>query len=616
MTEITLEVENIGGIDEAHVSFEGGVTLVRGPNATNKTSLLQGLLFALGVSRAPIRSSADTARVRLAIGDRTVERTATRTGRGVQIDGEAWVTDSDDRLLLERLAALLETNPLRAAVSREQEIEPLLKEPMDIDALEAKRSEKMQRRRELNDKIEDLEDIDQRLEDRDRELDAKREEIAELEVELDELQARRKEMDAADGDGRLVELRERRADLRAEQADAEDGVERLEHAIERLEGQLEDVEDEIEETKTSIEGADVESLKRERAEVRSELEDVEARLDVLQPLLTANREMLDSDLTGVFGYEAGLTGDQFTCWSCGQPAEAESFEETIDQLRDLIEQDKKMLRDREPELAELDEKIESAKRARSRQQELVTKRRDLEQQLAERRESLSERRSQLEELKTDIQSVDEDIAEAEAEQTATDDGVTAEIEATRVEIRSLRREIDRIEEAREKLTNDRREREEARDRVAELDEEIAALTDRIENLESELRENFNEAMDDLLQVLDFERIERVWLDGNFDLVIARDTDESVRADTVEHLAESEREMLGLVLGLAGFLTYDVGEVVPMLVLDSLGAFDSERTERLIDYFADRTDALIAAVHATTPDGESYDTISVDQRVTR
>jgi hypothetical protein len=148
MTEITLEVRNIGEIDETKVSFEGGVTLVRGPNATNKTSLLQGLLFTLGVSRAPIKSSADTARVWLAIEDRAVERTATRTGRGVQTDGEAWATDSDNLLLLKRFAALLETNPLRAAVSREREIKPLLKEPMDIDALEAKRSEKMERQQE------------------------------------------------------------------------------------------------------------------------------------------------------------------------------------------------------------------------------------------------------------------------------------------------------------------------------------------------------------------------------------------------------------------------------------------------------------------------------------
>jgi len=39
-------------------------------------------------------------------------------------------------------------------------------------------------------------------------------------------------------------------------------------------------------------------------------------------------------------------------------------------------------------------------------------------------------------------------------------------------------------------------------------------------------------------------------------------------------------MIGLVLALAGFVTYDVGDVTPVLALDSLGAFDAERTRRL------------------------------------
>jgi hypothetical protein len=118
-------------------------------------------------------------------------------------------------------------------------------------------------------------------------------------------------------------------------------------------------------------------------------------------------------------------------------------------------------------------------------------------------------------------------------------------------------------------------------------------------------------MDDLLLALEFERIERVWLDGNFEFVIAREVDGNVRADTIEHLAESEREMIGLVLGLAGFITYDVGEVSPVLALDSLGAFDGERTGQLIDYFADRTDVLLAAVHPATTEGESYERVSFE-----
>jgi chromosome segregation ATPase len=612
MTEITLDIENIGGIDDLTVTFDDGVTLVQGPNATNKTSLLQSVLFALGSPSVPIRNGADEARVALTIGDRTVERTARRTEEGIRTGGDTWVEDEDERLLLERFAALIETNPLRAAVSREQEIESLLKEPMNIDALEAERAEKMRRKREFEARIEELADIDERLAQREQELETKREREAELERKLDELETRREAAaDATDEDDRLTELRDRRADLRSEKADTQEQIDRLEDAIDRLEEQLRAAEDDIEAT-DEVDETDIEALKQERAEIRSELEGVEARLDILQSVLTANREMLDSDFTGILGYEAGLTGDQFTCWACGSSAERAEFEATAGELQELIERDKQQLRDREPELDELDERIETARRERSRRQELVERRRDLEQRLEERRDSLDQQRSRLEELRSELDLVDEAVTEHETERTAADSEVTEQLESTRVDLRSLRRELDRLEQTCEDLREQQREHEEKREHVETLEEEIAALTDRIENLEDELRENFNAAMDDLLSTLDFERLERLWLDGNFELVIAREVEGSVRADTIEHLAESEREMVGLVLGLAGFVTYDVGEVSPVLALDSLGAFDGERTEQLIDYFADRTDVLLAAVHPATTERESYERVSFER----
>jgi len=94
----------------------------------------------------------------------------------------------------------------------------------------------------------------------------------------------------------------------------------------------------------------------------------------------------------------------------------------------------------------------------------------------------------------------------------------------RVEIRTIRRDIERLEEASESLRETRADVERKRDEVAQLSEEITTLTDQIENLESELRAVFNETMDELLDALEFERIRRVWLDGEFELVIAREVD--------------------------------------------------------------------------------------------
>ena len=110
----------------------------------------------------------------------------------------------------------------------------------------------------------------------------------------------------------------------------------------------------------------------------------------------------------------------------------EHFEATVEHLQRLIEQDKGHLGDREPEPDELDGLIRSGRQGRSRRQELVGKRRNLEQRLEERRDSLDKRRSRPEELRGELQSTDDEIAEHEAR--TTDDEVAAELESTRADL--------------------------------------------------------------------------------------------------------------------------------------------------------------------------------------
>ncbi len=66
-------------------------------------------------------------------------------------------------------------------------------------------------------------------------------------------------------------------------------------------------------------------------------------------------------------------------------------------------------------------------------------------------------------------------------------------------------------------------------------------------------------------------------------------------DTVDNISESEREVVGLVFALAGYLAHEVYEQVPFMLLDSLEAIDAERIATLIDYFGDYAEYLIAAL---------------------
>lgn len=608
MSEIRLAVENIGGIDSETVEFDSGTTLVVGTNASNKTSLLRSAQFALGIDELPMRSGSDEAAVEFSFDGTTIERTAERNGARYRIDGDGWVSDPEDALLVRRFACLLGTNPLRSAVARNEDVETLLKEPMDFESLEEERAAKLQQKREHQRDLERLEDVDERLEDREAELATKRERVEALESELDELYDEQESTGTADE--QLQELRDERTDLRAERDTYANQIDELEATIERLEERQAEVEEAFETATEAAEDADVEALKQRRESIQAELDEITDRVDVIQSVLTANREMLDSEFAGSLGYDPGLMGDELSCWACGNAAPRADFEGTLEELQALVEEDKQRKRDREPELSELEAEIEEALEARRRVEKLESERSDVEQRLQQRRDSLEQKRSELERVEEELEAVGDRIADRESERAESRSGVADEIEETRLELQTLRREVERIEEIVSDLEAKREERAGKREAVEELTAEIQALTDRIENLEGDLRAVFNETMDELISVLGFERIERVRLDGDFEIVIARETDGVLREDTIEHLAESEREIIGLVLGLAGFLVYDVDEISPVLLLDSLGAFDATRTRRLVEYLDGTTDVLLAAVHPEVAEELEYESISM------
>lgn len=65
--------------------------------------------------------------------------------------------------------------------------------------------------------------------------------------------------------------------------------------------------------------------------------------------------------------------------------------------------------------------------------------------------------------------------------------------------------------------------------------------------------------------------------------------------TVNTFSESEREVVGFVFALAGYLVHDLHETVPVMLLDSLEVIDSERIAKLVEYFAEYPEFLIIAL---------------------
>ena len=593
MTVLSITISNVGGIKHLEQTFADSVTIITGSNASNKTSLLQALAFGLGRSTVPIRSGATEARVELRIDGREIIRTAEMTDTGIATSGEGLLEDREGVELFERFACLFEFNDVRQAVREGHSIEELLKEPMDLNTLEVQRSELLSQKKALKGEVSQLTDVEQKIESRRSELATTRERITELEAELDDL--RNQQVESTGNDETANQLREERASLVHERKKYERQIDELEGAIDRLEEDLESAKATLKQAGTNAETDDIEQLRVEREKIRGDLDEIIDRVEILQSVLTANREMLNSSYTGVLGKDSSLVEDTVTCWACGNEVAESDFDETVDELRKLIERDKKRRNEYQPRLEEIEAKIDSVKQAQRRVSELESTVSDHEATLANRRESLETKRASLEELRDELSQLDEQLAEHESEQSTEVSDLQEQIEGLRVDLHATRSEADRLESTIEELEARQDERERKKAEIDQLTDEITSLTDRIQTLEQDLREGFNDAISDLIEVLDYERIERIWLNGNFDLIVAREVDSVIRKDEVSHLSESEREMVGLMLALAGYVAYDVSNVAPVLLMDTLGAFDSDRTAKLISYFANETPYLFAAL---------------------
>ena len=92
--EVEVSVRNIGGIDQTEVAFKPGATILAGRNATNRTSLLQAIMAALGSDDISMKADADEASVDLTLDGETYTRRLERQNGTVHLSGEPYLEDS------------------------------------------------------------------------------------------------------------------------------------------------------------------------------------------------------------------------------------------------------------------------------------------------------------------------------------------------------------------------------------------------------------------------------------------------------------------------------------------------------------------------------------------
>ena len=627
--EATLSVRNIGGIDETSVTFTPGVTVLAGENATNRTSLLQAIMAALGSGDVSMKGDAESAAVELTIGPETYTREFTRRGSSVATDGEPYL---EDPTLADLFAFLLESNEARRAVATGGELRDLILRPVDTDEIQAAIERHRNRREELDEQLEDLDGLKDRLPSLEAERTRLEDEIDETTSELESVESALEAKDVtveqtraerAELEDRLGELRSKRSDLEDVRYELETERESLESAEARkreLDAELEEQPsppvDEIEDIE-----ARVEMLRNEKRRLEAEINEVQNVIGFNQGMLDGEDDALldalevpDSTPTDDHGDELtdGLLPDgTTTCWTCGSEVPRDQIEATVDRLRELSRSKLSEVNDIEERLEELTEEVRELERNERRRKQLRRQRADVVSDI-ERSESEIERlrerrgalRAEIEDLESEIEDLENDgygdVLDLHKEANRH------EYELGRLEenLEDVEAEIDRVEERLDAESQLRQQR-------AELTAEIEDLRTRIDRIEEQAVDGFNDHMDSVLEILGYGNLERIWLERferevregrrtaterAFELHIVRQTDSGVTyEDTIDHLSESEREVTGLVFALAGYLAHEVYETVPFMLLDSLEAIDSDRIAALVEYVEGFSEHLVVAL---------------------
>lgn len=622
---ISLHVENIAGITETAVELTPGVSILTGRNATNRTSLLTAIMAALGSDNVTVKGGADEGRVELTIGDTTYTRRLVRQNGTITTDGDPHLSDAT---LADLFVALLETNDARQAVASGNDLRDVIMQPVDTSEIEAKIERHQSQREELDAELEEISRLKERLPDREQEkvdlqnrIQTRRDELSEIEDQIDDLDEdvddRREEKQE------LEEVLEELNDVRSQLETVRHELDTQQSSLDALQEERSDLEAKQADYDDLPEGR-LDGLDAEIKRLRTEKEDVTQSIDELQTIIQFNENLLDGNLD-LFESFDGADGDgdltdqllegteEVVCWTCGSRTDTVQIETMLENLRDFHTEYMNERNDLKAEIDELEDK-------RLQLEEKRHQRTQIADQLNRIRDEINQRESRIDDLKDRRSNLTAQVErlEAEAQELRSDADQDSELFSLHKEANRLEVEIERLEESLDEIETEITRIE---DRVAEQDDlqaqrehlqsNIEDLRTRVNRLEEDAIAQFNDHMEALLDILDYENLERIWIErteqqvrqgrqtitqGRFELHIVRSTDDgTVYEDTVDHLSESEREVTGLVFALAGYLVHEVHEEVPFMLLDSIEAIDAPRIAELVDYWEQYTDYLVVAL---------------------
>lgn len=621
-----VNVENIGGIDQATVELDPGVTILAGRNATNRTSFLQAIMAVTGSENASLKADADEGTVELSIAGETYSRTFTRHNGRITTDGGPYL---DDPMLADLFSFLLETNECRQAVAGGDDLREIIMRPVDTDEIEREIQEFEDKRDRIDDKLAELDDLSSRLpqlEDKKHrlrdEIDRKESKLAENQEELGDIDRNIGESrtENEELDTKMSELQEAQSDLKTVQQD----IESEEESTDALQDELSEQQATFDDL-SPVTDESISNREQEMQRMRGQVEAIDQTINELQSVIQFNDEFLEdgqpeiveqlqSDTEtsgGVVTDELLEGGDTVTCWTCGTDVATRQIESNLEALRSLRQQKMQDRQSLEQNIKELERKKQELEKEQQRYQQLQRTIEQTETEITDREETLESLKEQKDELSSKITQLESDVEELQQEDHSEVLEVQETVNHLEFELDDLTTKLSSIEDEISSIEARLDEREDLKARREDIQEALEDLRTRVEHLQEQVIEEFNEHMEAVLDLLDYDNLERVWIErtqenvregrrkvnkDRFDLHVVRSTESgTVYEDTVNHLSESEREVTGLVFALAGYLVHDVYQTVPFMLIDSIEAIDAERIANLVNYLEGYADYLVVAL---------------------
>lgn len=623
---VPITVRNLGGIGAANLSLHDGVNVFFGENASNRSSLFAAIAGALGARVPTPKTDSQSSVVRLEHDGTEYVVDIDRSDGTQQVTAQ---TLTDETALCDHFVRLLEDNPLRQSVERmdEAELYDLLMEPVDTDEIEAQITRAKAERERVDKQLSHYDDLESRLpslrSDRKQLQEALEEVASEIESVQAELDARSRPESRTDDQqfAKLESKRDRYRELTAT-------LKTQQQALDSLEDERQAVADELAEQTGSDDIESIDDLDDRIDSKRTRSRQLANTIQLLQTIIEAGRKTTQQS-PDLFAAAANTDHDHdhssnadshptdtlttstetMACPTCGSDVTPEAIEDQITELQSIIADKRDEKQAIESDLSSLESRRDRLQNERQRLESLRQRADRLDTEIDETESTIESLQADRADLEVEIESLeaavaqhehDEDSAQKELQDQLTD----LEVDRGRIEgrLEDVTAEVTEIEAA---VAN----RDELEARRATLTRRLADLRDRIYDVERETVDTINTVMDEVISELAFENISRVWVErhvgtdnhkaraNGFDLHIVRTTDDGAAyEDTIGTLSTSEREVIGIVLGVAGYIVHDVGETVPFLLLDAIESIDANRTATLLSYLSDHADYLLATAH--------------------